>query len=83
MLHRQPTYEEMAAALEASRREPDAMFERMIRNGIINRQGEVTRLSCGEAEPEPEALEYLAQKKNGNGSPDSRRTRKTSKRPKR
>ena len=69
MLHRQPTYEEMFAALEASRLPPDEDFERMIRRGIIDRQGRVTRLfGTAGVEPEPEALEYLAQqkaKKNG------------------
>lgn len=73
MLHRQPTFEEMLAALEASRLPPEEDFERMVRWGIIDRQGRVTRL-CGTAgvEPEPEALEYLEQQKKKNGSQKAR-----------
>lgn len=74
----------MAAALEASRLEPDEAFERLIRHGIIDRQGRVTRLfGTAGVEPEPEALEYLAQQKKPNGAPEPKRPKKNSKKPKR
>lgn len=51
----QPTISEMSAALSASTNSmtPVQHFERMVRNGIINSRGEVTRLVGGDAEPEP------------------------------
>lgn len=55
MLHRQPTPDEMRAAFEASRLPPKENFERMVRNGLINRKGQLTKLVGGEAEPEPGA----------------------------
>lgn len=55
MIHRQPTIAEMWAAFEASRLPPEEDFERMVRNGLINREGRVTKLCGGEAEPEPGA----------------------------
>lgn len=55
MLHRQPTIEELKAALEATELPPLEGFERMIRHGIINREGRLTKLCGGEAEPEPGA----------------------------
>lgn len=56
-MNRQYTYEEMRQALQASydSMTPLEHFERMIRNGIINRNGEVTKLIGGDAEPEPGA----------------------------
>jgi hypothetical protein len=59
MLHRQPTVEEMRAALEATRLPPKEYFARMVRNGIINAKGQVTRLVGGAAEPEPGAQRPL------------------------
>ena len=61
MLHKQPTIEEMRAALEATRLPPKEHFAQMVRDGIINRKGQVTRLVGGDAEPEigaqrPEAV---------------------------
>jgi hypothetical protein len=69
----QYTYEELKAALDASDLPPAESWERMIRNGIINREGKVTRLIGGEAEPEPGAMrpeerraqERRAQEANG------------------
>lgn len=55
MLHRQPTIEEVRAALEATRLPPGEGFDRMVRDGIINKEGKLTRLVGGEAEPEPGA----------------------------
>jgi len=68
VLHRQPTYDEMLAALVASELPPEEGFARMVRRGIINWEGKVTRLCGGDVEPEPEAIEYLAQQKAKNGS---------------
>jgi hypothetical protein len=60
MLHRQPTVEEMRSALEeAAKVPPLERFNRMVRRGLINKEGRLTRLYGGAAEPEPEALEYL------------------------
>ena len=56
MRNGQYTYEEMKAALDATKVSPEEGWERMIRNGIINREGEVTRLVGGKAEPEPGAM---------------------------
>jgi hypothetical protein len=56
MRNGQYTYEELKAALDASELPPEEGWERMIRNGIINREGKVTRLIGGEAEPEPGAM---------------------------
>lgn len=63
MLHRQPTYDEMMAALKASELPPLEGFYQMVRWGIINRQGRVTKLYGGEGELEPEAIEYLEEKR--------------------
>lgn len=70
MLHRQPTLEEIDAALaKAEAMPPEEHFAGMVRRGIINWQGKVTRLCGGDVEPEPEALEYLAQRTAMNGAP--------------
>jgi hypothetical protein len=69
MRNGQYTYEEMKAALDASALPPAENWERMIRNGIINREGKVTRLIGGEAEPEPGAMrptDRRALEANGN-----------------
>ena len=68
MVHKQYTREELSAALEASKLSPAEDFERMVRNGLINREGKVTRLIGGEAEPEPGAQrpdERAASEANG------------------
>lgn len=49
----QPTIEEMRAALEATKLPPKENFERMVAIGLINSEGQLTRLYGGEAEPEP------------------------------
>jgi hypothetical protein len=46
-----------AAVEHAGNRPPLEMWEDLIRKGFIDRQGRVTRLIGGRAEPEPEALE--------------------------
>ncbi|HTU24656.1 MAG TPA: hypothetical protein VMF30_04625 [Pirellulales bacterium] len=55
MLHRQPTVEEMQSALEATRLSPAEHFAQMVRDGIIDNEGRVTKLVGGDAEPEPGA----------------------------
>jgi hypothetical protein len=55
MLHRQPTIEEMRAVLEDTRLPPKENFARMVRHGIINSKGKLTKLFGGEADPEPGA----------------------------
>jgi hypothetical protein len=52
---RQPTIEEMRAALEATRLPPKEHFARMVADGLINAQGQLTKLFGGDAEPEPGA----------------------------
>lgn len=42
-------------ALRESRETPKERFARLVRIGWINRQGEVTRLLGGDAEPEPDS----------------------------
>lgn len=58
-MNRFPTPEELGReALEAlSRRKekPGERFDRLVRLGWINRQGEVTRLLGGDVEPEPDS----------------------------
>jgi hypothetical protein len=49
----QPTIEEMLAALEATKLPPKEHFARMVADGLINSEGQLTRLYGGEAEPEP------------------------------
>jgi hypothetical protein len=49
----QPTIEEMRAALEATKLPPKENFARMVAIGLINSQGQLTRLYGGDAEPEP------------------------------
>jgi hypothetical protein len=46
---RQPTIEEMRAALEATRLPPKDGFDRMVAEGLINAQGQLTRLYGGRA----------------------------------
>jgi hypothetical protein len=65
MLHRQPTIEEMRAALEATRLPPKENFARMVRNGLINAKGQLTRLVGGDAEPEPGAKRPTGPDSNG------------------
>ena len=52
---KQHTIEELRAALEASYRSmtPREHFQRMIDNGLINSQGQLTKLFGGDAEIEP------------------------------
>jgi hypothetical protein len=52
MVHRQPTIEEMRAALEATELLPEEDVEQMIRDGLINRRGQLTKLYGGEGKPE-------------------------------
>jgi hypothetical protein len=59
--------EEAMKALRESRESPQEHFARLVRLGWINRQGEVTRLLGGDAEPEPDSepgQAALAKKKN-------------------
>ena len=51
----QPTIEQMRAALEATRLPPKEHFARMVADGLINAEGQLTKLFGGEAEPEPGA----------------------------
>lgn len=60
MLHNQPTIEEMRAAMAATQLPPKENFERMVRNGIVNLKGQVTKLVGGAAEPEPGAARPAA-----------------------
>ena len=69
MLHRQPTIAEIQAAFEASRLPPEKDFERMVREGLINRKGQLTKLYGGEAEPEPGARRPSAADYDDNGQP--------------
>ena len=50
---RQPTIEEMGAALAATELPPKEHFARMDADGLINSEGKLTKLFGGEAEPEP------------------------------
>ncbi len=56
-MEKQPTIGEMRAALEASYRSmtPQEHFQRMVRNGLIDSQGQLTKLFGGEADLEPGA----------------------------
>lgn len=68
-MHKQPTIAEMRAALEASYRSltPQEHFERMVRNGLINSQGELTKLFGGEADLEPGARRPATDAVDSNG----------------
>lgn len=48
----QATIEEMRAALAATKLPPKEYFERMVAIGLINFEGQLTKLNAGEAEPE-------------------------------
>ena len=48
----QPTIEEMQAALEATKLPPKEHFARMVADGLINSEGQLTKLFGGEADPE-------------------------------
>ncbi len=68
MLHRQPTIEEMRAALEATRLPPKEGFAQMVSWGLINSNGQLTKLFGGDADPEPGAQppsKKLAANSNG------------------
>lgn len=67
-----PTAQELALeAVEALRKAPPETprqhFARLVRMGLINSQGRVTRLYGGEAEPEIDRADDLLQQ---NGDPD-------------
>lgn len=49
----QPTIEEMRSALAATDLPPEKDFDRMVAIGLINLEGQLTKLYGGEAEPEP------------------------------
>ena len=68
-MHNQPTIAEMRAALEASYRSmtPQEHFQRMVRNGLIDSQGELTKLFGGDADPEPGARQPATDAVESNG----------------
>lgn len=55
IMHQQPTIAELRAALEATKLPPKEDFARMVRDGLINARGQLTRLYGGDADPEPGA----------------------------
>jgi len=55
MLHQQPTLAEMRAALRATKLPAEEHFAQMIKRGLINKEGQLTRLYGGSAEPESSA----------------------------
>jgi hypothetical protein len=65
MLHRQPTIEELRAALEATRLPPKEGFAQMVAWGLINAEGQLTKLYGGDAEPEPWAKRPTSANSNG------------------
>lgn len=68
-MHNQPIIAEMRAALEASYRSmtPQEHFQRMIRNGLIDSQGALTKLFGGDADPEPGARRPATDTVESNG----------------
>lgn len=48
----QPTFEQLVAAFEATKLPPKDDFERLVAIGLINSEGQLTKLYGGEAEPE-------------------------------
>lgn len=48
----QPTLKELLAAFEATKLPPKEDFARMVAIGLINSDGQLTKLYGGEAEPE-------------------------------
>lgn len=48
----QPTLKELLAAFEATKLPPKEDFARMVAIGLINSEGQLTKLYGGEAEPE-------------------------------
>lgn len=50
------------ALLKAARIDPKEHFQELIRKGFINKEGEVTRLIGGGAEPEEEFREFWEKK---------------------
>lgn len=48
----EPTVEEIRAALEATKLPPKENFARMVAIGLINSEGQLTKLYGGDAEPE-------------------------------
>jgi len=49
----QPTLEELLAAFEATKLPPKEEFDRLVAIGLINSEGQLTKLYGGDAEPEP------------------------------
>lgn len=64
-MQKQPTIAEMRAALEATKLPPKEHFARMVRNGLINARGQLTKLFGGDADPEPGAQRPTAANANG------------------
>lgn len=64
-----PTIQKLRAALEASYRSrtPEEHFQRMVRNGLINCQGQLTTLYGGDADPEPGAQRPSESPANSSG----------------
>lgn len=52
---KQPTIDDMRAALEATKLPPKEGFDRLVKDGLVNAQGQLTKLFGGDAEPEPGA----------------------------
>lgn len=68
---KQPTLDEMLAALEATELPPKEEFDRMVSIGLINSQGKLTKLYGGTAEPEAWAKRpptLTSANSNGRGS---------------
>ncbi|HEX5445663.1 MAG TPA: hypothetical protein VFW87_17680 [Pirellulales bacterium] len=53
---RQPTIDEMRAALADTELPPEEHFARMVSIGLINSEGQLTKWFGGEAEPESWAI---------------------------
>lgn len=51
-MNKQPTISEVRSALAAAKAPPQEYFARLVRRGIVNAHGQVTKLFGGEAEPE-------------------------------
>lgn len=67
--------DEAMKALRESREPSREHFARLVRLGWINRQGEVTRLLGGDAEPEPDSdrvAQRLLKRRSGENEHDSR-----------
>lgn len=64
-MHRQPTIEEMRQAIKEAMdaMTPEEHFQEMVDSGLVNNEGQLTKIYGGDADPEPGCHPEIYEKK--------------------